>query len=146
MINIAILVEEVYSKELQKANGDVFCEIRRSPDNAFIFVNWVGIQSLETIVMGYNHVLYMLRTKTCPAILNNNHELIGPWDMAVNWLVHKWIPQAKALGIMYYAHILSHGIFGRRSFEQLKPALKLDFNTESFEDEALAEEWIYLKL
>ena len=130
---------------MKKANGDVFCEIRRSPDNAFIYVNWIGIQSLETIVMGCNQVLHLLREKPCTAMLNTNHELIGPWEFAVSWLVNKWAPQAKALGLRYFAHVLSHGIFGKRSFEKLKPELKVHLNVKSFEDIKMAEEWVRLK-
>lgn len=140
------LTENIYNKELRKANGDVFCEIRRSSDNMFIYVNWVGIQSLETMVMGGNQVLTMLREKPCPAILNSNRELIGPWESAVSWLAHKWAPQAKALGILCFAHVLSHGIFGKRSFEKLKPELEPLFNMQTFEDEELAEKWIRLNL
>jgi hypothetical protein len=140
------LIEDGFRKELHKANGDVFCEIVRVPDNAFIYVNWIGIQSLETIVMGSNQVLHLLREKACPAILNNNHELIGPWDIAVSWVGGKWAPQAKALGLHYYAHVLSYGIFGKRSFEKLVPDLKLHFKVKSFEEEAMAAEWIRLKL
>lgn len=138
------LIQDVHRKELHKANGDVFCEIRRSPDNAFIYVNWIGIQSLETIVMGCNQVLNLLRERSCPAVLNSNHELIGPWEMAISWLVNKWAPQAKALGLKNFAHVLSHGIFGKRSFEKLKPELSHHFKVKSFDDETMAEEWIRL--
>lgn len=143
---LATLIEDVYNRELQKANGDVFCEIRRSPDNAFIYVNWIGIQSLETIVMGCNQVLHLLKEKPCAAILNNNREVVGPWEIAISWLSNKWVPQVKALGVRYFAHVLSYGVFGKRSFEKLKPELKLHFKVKSFDDEAMAEEWIRLKL
>jgi len=96
--------------------------------------------------MGGNQVLAMLREKPCPAILNSNREQIGPWDNAITWLAHKWAPQAKALGVRYYAHVLSHGIFGKRSFEKLMPELNLLFMMKSFDDEALAEKWISLQL
>ena len=58
--------------ELKKTNGDVFFEATRMADNSYILVNWVGIQSLETIMMGANQLLIMLRNKPCAAILNSN--------------------------------------------------------------------------
>lgn len=140
------LVNKANKKELKKASGDVFFEAWRAPDNAFIYVNWIGIQSMETIVMGGNQVLNMLRDKPCPAILNSNRELVGPWDVAVSWLKSRWAPQASELGVRYYAHVLSPGIFGKRSFEQLHPSLKAYFKVKSYEDESMAEEWIYLKV
>ncbi|GHA63352.1 hypothetical protein SAMN04487941_1641 [Pontibacter akesuensis] len=136
----------VEHKELKKANGDVFFEVRRTTDNSFISMNWVGIQSLETIVMGCNQVLTMLREKPCPRLLNSNRELIGPWEVAVNWLAYKWAPQAKSLGLRYYAHVLSPGIYGQRSFQSLYPALQSQLNIEVFEDEKKAEQWLLLNV
>lgn len=132
-------------KELKKANGDVFFDVRRAADNSFIAMSWIGIQSLETIVMGCNQVLAMLREKPCPKLLSSNRELIGPWEVAVSWLAYKWAPQAKSLGLRYYAHVLSPGIYGQRSFQSLYPALQLQLNIEVFEDEKEAEEWLLLK-
>lgn len=129
-------------KELKKAEGFTFFEAGRMPDNSFIAVSWVGIQSLETVVMGSNHVLAMLREKPCAGLLNSNRELIGPWEAAVSWLAHKWAPQAKALGLRYYAHVLSPGIYGRRSFELFAPSLENSFELEAFEEESRAKAWL----
>lgn len=133
-------------KELKKAEGFTFFEAKRMPGNSFISVNWIGIQSMETVVMGGNHLLTMLREKPCKGLLNSNRELIGPWDAAISWLTYKWVPQAKNLGLRYYAHVLSPGIYGQRSFEMLYPTLKHEFETESFSDDESAEEWLKLKL
>ena len=133
-------------KELRKANGDVFFEATRLADNSFIKANWIGLQSLESIVMGSNLLLAMLRDKPCTALLNNNNELVGPWDVGVKWLAMKWAPQAKLFGLRYFAHVLSHGIFGQKSFQSLSPLIESKFDVRSFEDEAAAEEWIRFKI
>ncbi|WP_299826254.1 hypothetical protein [uncultured Pontibacter sp.] len=138
-------VDSIDHKSLKKANGDVFFEVRRSSDNAFIIANWVGIQSLETIVMGGNHILAMLRERPCQGLLNSNRELIGPWEVAVNWLAYKWAPQAKTIGLRYYAHVLSPGIYGKRSFDAVYPSLKSNFNAHAFESEDAAEVWLQSK-
>jgi hypothetical protein len=137
-----LLIVYTESKELKKANGDVFFEARRAADNTFISVNWIGIQSLETIVMGGNCILSMLREKACQGLLNSNRELVGPWEVGVNWLGHKWAPQVKALGLQYFAHVLSPGIYGQRSFQSLAPIIKLQFEVRSFDNEEGAEAWL----
>jgi hypothetical protein len=141
-VDISQLVEH---KELMKGNGDVFFEARRSPDNAFVFVNWIGIQSIETIIMGNNQILALLREKPCKGLLNSNRELIGPWEAAVAWLAYKWAPQAKALGLCHIAHVLSPGIYGQRSFNSLSPLLEELLDLRSFEDEDTAERWLLVK-
>lgn len=133
-------------RELRKANGDVFFEAVRMTDNSFIKANWIGLQSLESIVMGSNLLLSMLREKPCSALLNSNSELVGPWEVGVKWLAMKWAPEAKAFGVRYFAHVLSHGIFGKRSFQTLLPLIENEFDVRSFDDETAAEEWIKFKM
>lgn len=137
--------------ELRKANGDVYFEAIRKPDNTYILVKWIGVQSLETVVMGCNHLLRMLREKPCRALLNSNQELIGPWEVAVPYMVSKWVPTACQLGLQYFAHVLSPGIFGKRSYEVFRrqiqehlPQGKLRLS--SFEEEEMAETWLLLHL
>lgn len=131
--------------ELRKGNGDVFLEARRMPDNSFIMANWIGIQSLETMVMGNNHILALLQERPCPGMLNSNKELIGPWETAVNWLAFKWTPKAKSAGLQFFAHVLSPGVYGQRSFEALYPKLVNQLQVEAFEDERSAQAWLQAK-
>lgn len=131
---------------LKKAEGFTFFEAWRTPDNSFIAVNWIGVQSLETVVMGKNHVLAMLREKPSPGLLNSNRELIGPWDEAVSWLTHKWAPQAKTLGLRYYAHVLSPGIYGRRSFELFAASLESSLKLAAFDEEGSAKAWLQSRI
>ncbi|WP_192820728.1 hypothetical protein [Rufibacter sp. LB8] len=133
-------------KELKKANGDVYFEAERSPDNSFIYVNWIGIQSLETIVLGGGLLLAMLKEKPCVAILNSNHELIGPWEEGVPYLAYKWAPAARDLGVVYFAHVLSPGIFGKRSFELFKKQVQELLHVRSFETKETASEWLSLHM
>ncbi|MBF8964397.1 hypothetical protein I0P70_14180 [Pontibacter sp. FD36] len=109
-------------------------------------MNWIGIQSLETVVMGGNLVLSMLRQKPSPGVLNSNRELIGPWEAAVNWLAFKWAPQAKSLGLRFFAHVLSPGIYGQRSFKALFPNLREVLDVKSFDKDEGAEEWLRMKV
>ncbi|WP_460892592.1 hypothetical protein [Rufibacter soli] len=117
------------------------------PHNSFVFVNWVGIQSLETMVMGSNLVLSLLREKSCPGLLNSNRELIGPWEVAVPYLAHKWAPAARELGLRNFAHVLSPGIFGQRSYEKFSQQVQdRVLHVRAFEEQAQAEEWLLLHL
>ncbi|WP_207431004.1 hypothetical protein [Sabulibacter ruber] len=129
-------------KELRKANGDVFFEAYQLHHQSYIYVNWIGIQSLETMVMGSNHVLSILREKPCKGLLNSNQELIGPWDAAVQYLAYKWAPTASNLGLRWMAHILSPGIYGRKSFDLFKQHLSTSITLKSFEDRTTAEGWL----
>jgi hypothetical protein len=129
-------------KELKKANGDVYFEAERLPDNSYIFMNWIGTQTLESVVMGGNLVLALLRERPCKAIINSNQELVGPWDVAVNYLACKWAPAASELGLKYFAHITSPGIFGQRSFGQFEKSILVPLTVKQFENKPEAERWL----
>ena len=67
------------------------------------------------------------------------------WNVGINWLAHKWAPQAQELGVEHYAHVMSYGIFGQNSFNALVSLLKVYFEVRSFEDETLAKDWLQQK-
>ncbi len=129
-------------KELKKSNGDLFFEVERKGKNDYILVNWVGIQSIETIMMGANVLLNMLRQNTCTALLNSNKELIGPWDDGALFLGNRWAIQARNLGLLYFAHVLSPGIYGQRSFAQFEAPAQHHFQIKTFNSEIEAASWL----
>ena len=129
-------------KELKKGNGDLFFEAERKGGNSYILVNWIGIQSLESMMMVANQLLTMLRQQPCPGILNSNKELIGPWDDGALFLGTKWARQAKILGVLHFAQVLAPGIYGQRSFQQFYQFAQQHFQIETFATDAEAEAWL----
>jgi hypothetical protein len=129
-------------KELKKANGDLFFEAERKAANSFIYVNWIGIQSIETIMMGANQILHILRQNPCSAILNSNKELIGPWDDGALFLGSKWVQEANMLGVVHFAHVLAPGIYGQRSFQKFYELAHKYLQIEIFKSDIEAEAWL----
>lgn len=133
---------EMAKKELKKSNGDVFFEAEFSKETNCILVHWIGIQTIETIMLGANQLLQMLREKPCPKILNSTRELIGPWNDGAAFLGHKWAIKAKLAGIKHFAHVLAPGIYGRKSFQFFFDAGTHHFEIMSFETESEAQRWL----
>ena len=129
-------------KELRKTNGDLFFEAERIGKDSYILVNWIGIQSIETIMMGASQLLAMLRQQPCNAILNSNKELIGPWHDGAIFLGSKWAPQARILGVLYFAHVLAPGIYGKSSFDRFYQLGHQHLQIETFTTDAEAEVWL----
>lgn len=120
----------------------MFFEATRMADNSYIFVNWVGRQSLETIMMGANQLLAMLRQQSCNAIINSNKELIGPWDDGALFMGSTWATKAKLLGLLTFAQVLAPGIYGKRSFEKFNLSAHKYLQVETFESDTEAIAWI----
>jgi hypothetical protein len=129
-------------KELKKANGDVFFEATRTADNSYILVNWIGIQSIETVMMGASQLLTMLRQRTCVSIVNSNKELIGPWDDGALFMGSTWAIKAQLLGLNNFAQVLAPGIYGQRSFQKFRQLAQTHFQIETFETDAEAIKWL----
>ena len=129
-------------KELKKSNGDVYFEAERKGDNSYILVNWIGIQTLETVMMGANQLLAMLHRQPCPGILNSNKELIGPWDEGAMFMGSKWARQAGLLGVEHFAQVLAPGIYGQRSFQKFYQFAQQHLQVETFATDAEAEAWL----
>lgn len=129
-------------KDLRKSNGDLFFEVERKGKNDYILVNWVGIQSVETIMLGANTLLNMLRQNPCAALLNSNKELIGPWDDGALFLGNRWTIQARNLGLLYFAHVLSPGIYGQRSFIKFETNARDHFQIQTFHSDKEAAAWL----
>ncbi|KAA5540562.1 hypothetical protein [Adhaeribacter rhizoryzae] len=135
-------ISGMIKKELKKANGNTFFEAERKADNAYIHVNWIGIQSLEMVLLGASQLLHMLRAQPCPAILNSNKELIGPWHDGASFLGSKWALQAKNLGLAYFAHVMAPGVYGQSSFQNFYQFGHQYLQIETFTTDAEAEAWL----
>lgn len=129
-------------QELRKINGDVYFIAERRADNAYIFVNWTGIQTLDMIMLGAQLLLAMLRKKPCQAILNSNKEVIGPWDEGALFLGNKWAQQAKELGLTHFAHVMAYGIYGKNSFKLFHQYAQHHLQIKKFETEQEAKFWL----
>ncbi|KAA9345545.1 hypothetical protein [Adhaeribacter soli] len=129
-------------KEFKKANGDIFLIAERMPDNAFIHARWIGIQSVATVMEGGNFYVSMLQKQPCPRLLNDHSELIGPWEVANEWIASDWTPKVRALGLQYMAQVLAPGIYGKMSFHQLHQRIEGQFEIMMFDKEAPARKWL----
>ncbi|GAA4300324.1 hypothetical protein [Nibribacter koreensis] len=129
-------------KELKKPNGDTFLIAERAEDNAYIHARWMGIQTLETVKEGGAFYVNMLKEKPCARLLNNHKELIGPWDVANDWITKEWTPLVMQLGLKYMSQVLAPGIYGQMSFHQLHQQIGDQFEIKMFDEEKPALEWL----
>ena len=128
--------------ELKKDNGDVFLLTERMPDNSYILAHWIGLQTLETVKRGGNFYIEMLKKQPCPKLLNSHEELIGPWNVANDWIVQDWTPKVQALGLRIMAQVLAPGVYGQMSFHQLHQRISDKWEIKMFDKESVARDWL----
>jgi hypothetical protein len=109
----------------------------------WLYAEWRGEQTEETIRQGCELVLHYLEQQQCSKILNDNSTATGDWSAMAKWLATHFLPQAAERGLQYVASVYASGITSRYS-----TALALDYFRQdapwalAFDDLALACTWL----
>lgn len=127
---------------LEKVFGDVFFTASRMEGNAFIYAQWFGVQSIETVKEGGYKLLDMVKEQPCSKLLNSNKQVIGSWDMALEWAENEWAPQMRAAGLKYLAQVVPTSIYATLTIQNLLQHIDDTFEIRTFEDDADAEAWL----
>lgn len=128
--------------ELKKVYGDVFFSAGRMNNNAFLYAQWFGVQSIETVKEGGYKLLDMMKEKPCTKLLNSNKNVIGSWDMALEWAQTVWAPEMRELGLRYLAQVVPSSIYATLTIESLIQQIDDQFEIRTFEEDADAEAWL----
>lgn len=128
--------------ELSNALGRVFLTIAYDAENHWVHNNWLGYQTLETVMQGANVCIDILEKYKCPYLLNDNRLVAGPWHQAAEWIAQDWTPRAIATGLIYFAHVVSPEYLARLSAENLNNKISGSFNMQIFVDYEDAKNWL----
>ncbi|MBD1398121.1 hypothetical protein H9Q13_13175 [Pontibacter sp. JH31] len=127
---------------LKKVFGDVFFTATRTQAGDILHVEWYGTQSVETVKEGGYKMLEMMKEQPCAKLLNSNKNVVGSWDMALDWAEKVWTPQMKAAGLRYMAQVVPTSIYATLTIESLIQRIDREFMIRIFEDEEEAEDWL----
>ena len=128
--------------ELTNGFGKVYLTIDYEAANGWVYNNWVGYQTFTGIIAGADACLHPLRENACAYLLNDNREVVGPWDHAVEWIVTDWAPRAQAQGLTHFANIVSPESLAALSAEAMALGLGGRLQMRMFSDLATAQAWL----
>ena len=128
--------------ELTNGFGQVYLAIDYDAANGWVYHNWMGYQTFTGIIAGADACLYPLRENACAYLLNDNRQVIGPWDHAVEWIVSDWAPRAVAQGLTHFANIVSPESLAALSAESMALGLGGRLQMRMFSDVAAAQAWL----
>lgn len=120
----------------------IFLTIEFDAVNQWIYNNWVGVLPTEKVIQGCQATIDFLRENRCSYMLNDNREVIGSWNSANDWIAANWVPQVLALGLRRFALVVSPGIFGQASAEEMVTRVGTQLEMRLFEDIELAQDWL----
>jgi hypothetical protein len=128
--------------ELKNGFGKVYLATAYDAANGWVYNNWVGYQTLPGIIAGADACLSPLRKHGCAYLLNDNREVVGPWDHAVDWIVTDWAPRAIAQGLTHFANVVSPESMAALSAEAMRLGLGGQLHMRMFSNIDEAKAWL----
>jgi len=128
--------------ELTNGFNKVYLTIEYDAVNQWVYNNWIGYQTYIGIIAGADACLHPLREYACPYLLNDNRQVIGPWDHAVQWIVEDWAPRAVKEGLTHFAHVVSPESLAALSAEAMHIGIGGRLQMRMFGDYAEAQTWL----
>ncbi|MCP2042324.1 hypothetical protein [Pontibacter sp. HSC-36F09] len=128
--------------KLRKVFGDVFFTATRLYGGSILQAQWYGVQSVETVKEGGYKLLDMIRETPCSKLLNSNKEVVGSWDMALEWAENMWTPLMRDAGLRYLAQVVPTSIYATLTIESLIQRIDKNFEIRTFENDEEAEAWL----
>jgi PAS domain S-box-containing protein len=122
----------------QNANVDI---TYNKTDN-YIIVDWSGFHDVYTIKDAGSRILTTVIETQCFSILNNNLDLLGSWDDAINWVANDWFPLMRKAGLQHFAWILSLSTFSKLSAKHTISKIDADIAIKQFRNKRAALDWL----
>jgi hypothetical protein len=122
--------------------GKVYLTVAYDAANRWVYNNWVGYQTLAGVMAGADACLQPLREQACAYLLNDNRQVIGPWDHAVDWIVTDWAPRAITQGLTHFANVVSPESLAALSAEAMLLGIGNQLQLRMFGDINAAQAWL----
>lgn len=129
-------------QELKSSTDKLYVSIYYDQQNDWIYNNWTGYITPDSVKQGSLAVLEAFEKYNTSFGLNDNREVAGTWDQAVDWIEEVWIPRATALGLRYYAHIVDQDAFAAASAADMLSRVADKFNMRIFDSAVDARQWL----
>ena len=128
--------------ELINGFGKLYLTIEYDSANHWVYNNWIGYQTYTGIIAGADACLPTLEENACAYLLNDNRQVIGPWDHAVEWIVTNWAPRAIASGLTHFAHIVSAESLAAQSATSMLLGFEGQLHMHMFDNIEDARAWL----
>ena len=117
-----------------------FYSISYNPADNYLFVDWTGFQTQESVRKGTEKIFDTLKTLGLTKLLNDNTNCKGLWNK--NWLISDWCPVAQKAGLKKCAWVLSKEFLCSNEAVLAISRGSLNSLIKTFPDVASAKNWL----
>jgi hypothetical protein len=128
--------------ELFNDAGNLYLSITYDAANKWVYSNWLGYQTYDSVVSGAEACLVSLQENQCPYLLNDNRHLLGLWDEAVGWTITDWVPRVIELGLTHFAHVVNPDSMATLTADSLYHGVHRRLKMRVFDDIEIAKAWL----
>jgi hypothetical protein len=122
--------------------GKVYLRISYDPAHHWVYNEWLGEQTYTGILVGADACLGPVAEHACAYLLNDNRQVVGPWDHAVAWIATNWAPRASAAGLTHFANVVSPEALAASSAQAMALGLQQQLQMQLFGDLEEARQWL----
>lgn len=108
----------------------------------WIYADWKGYQTENSVKDGCEKMLSSLNTVHCSKVLNDNTNVVGIWTPASTWVGTNWLPRVKQAGIKHLAWVYSSSSMSRVSADESIRITSVPEMIKTFDDLESAKRWL----
>jgi len=123
----------------------VICITEYQQENNWIHAYWDGFANVEAIKCWGENFIKLIEETNCPYILVDGTKSTGPWSHALDWIQSDLLPRSVALGVKFYAHVVSQNRFSEMSAKELRTKIQDQMEMLTFKTLEEAKDWLQLK-
>jgi len=128
-------------EELKTSLGRTYLTIETDHKNRWIFVDWQGYLTAESIKTGAKTYTAALAESGFSCVLNDTRSVRGPWDHSMDWVINEWAPNAASAGLRHFAMVTTPETLADSSAANFYAQLTA-FHAEVFDNLEDAQQWL----
>ena len=119
-----------------------FLTLYLSLTDNWIYADWTGFQTTETIKIGSEHLLQAVKDLGVNKLINDNTHLTGMKANAVEWLATNLAPRLQEAGLQYISWIYKTNSYSEAGADLVLKHSETDIIVIVFDHVSMAEKWL----
>ena len=119
-----------------------YFSIIHNQEENWLFVQWKGDQTEETLLRGSEHMLTWVKKTGSTKLINDSSNFTQTWPNLINWWAENYAPRLQEAGLEYFAWIYGDKNIIKPTADAILQKEKSDILVMVFDNLKTAETWL----